>query len=123
MSCLLDPISGDGHWVSSLCPAEGCGNQGGLFVFQAPKSYVCVKFVLSSGIVTSPNHPGNYPNNLKQMQTIQVKQGMVLSLQFTVFDIEFFSDSDNEEFQYDYDVACQLVDRPTQLFYIWIFIC
>merc|ERR1719153_1085322 len=32
---------------------------------------------------------------------------MVLSLQFTVFDIEFFAGSDYEEFQYDYDVACQ----------------
>ena len=32
---------------------------------------------------------------------------MVLSLQFTVFDIEFFADSDYEEFQYDYDVVCE----------------
>ena len=32
---------------------------------------------------------------------------MVVSLHFTVFDIEFFADSDYEEFQYDYDVACE----------------
>ena len=39
-------------------------------------------------MVTSSNHPGFYPNNLEKTETIQVEQGLILSLQFTAFDIE-----------------------------------
>ena len=42
-------------------------------------------------MLTSPNHPGNYPDNLKKTETIQVKQGLILSLQFTAFDIRHSS--------------------------------
>ena len=39
-------------------------------------------------MVTSPNYPGNYPNNLeKKTEIIQVELGLVISLQFTAFDI------------------------------------
>ena len=38
--------------------------------------------------MTSPNYPENYPNNLERSETIQVEQGLILSLQFTAFDIE-----------------------------------
>ena len=42
-----------------------------------------------TGVVTSPNYPGNYPNNLQdETQTIEAEQGRILSLQFTAFDIE-----------------------------------
>ena len=47
--------------------------------------------LLSTGIVTSPDYPDNYPYNLKQTQAIQVKQGQILSLEFTSFDIEYDS--------------------------------
>ena len=40
-------------------------------------------------MVTSPNHPGNYPDNLEKTETIKVEQGLILFLQFTAFDIEF----------------------------------
>ena len=40
-------------------------------------------------MVTSPNHPGNYPYNLEKTETIQVEQGLIISLQFTAFDIEY----------------------------------
>ena len=40
-------------------------------------------------MITSPNYPGNYPNNLeKEVETIQVEEGLIISLQFTAFDIE-----------------------------------
>ena len=42
---------------------------------------------LATGEVTSPNYPNNYPNGLLKTDTIQVEQGLVLSLQFTAFDI------------------------------------
>ena len=42
--------------------------------------------LLVTGFVTSPNFPGEYPNNLAKTQTIQVEQGQILSLQFTAFD-------------------------------------
>ena len=43
---------------------------------------------LAPGFVTSPNYPNIYPNNLQKTQTIQVEQGLVLSMQFTAFAIQ-----------------------------------
>ena len=43
---------------------------------------------LATGVVTSPNFPGNYPNSLEKTETIQVEQGLILLLQFTAFDVE-----------------------------------
>ena len=42
--------------------------------------------------MTSPNYPGNYPSNLEKTEMIQVEQGLILSLQFTAFNIEYYSD-------------------------------
>ena len=50
--------------------------------------------LLATGEVTSPNYPDNYPNNLEKIETIQVEQGLILSLQFTAFDIESHSTCD-----------------------------
>ena len=47
--------------------------------------------LVSTGIVTSPNYPGPYPHNLKQTQAIRVEQGQILSLEFTSFDLEYYS--------------------------------
>ena len=43
----------------------------------------------SSGVVTSSNHPGEYPNNLQRSQWIKVEQGLIMSLKFTSFNIQF----------------------------------
>ena len=40
---------------------------------------------LVKGVVTSPNHPGNYPSLLEQKEKIQVEEGLVIILQFTAF--------------------------------------
>ena len=42
----------------------------------------------ATGVVSSPNFPGNYPNNLRKTETIQVEQGLILLLQFTAFNME-----------------------------------
>ena len=48
-----------------------------------------MKLILfTTGEVTSPNYPNNYPHNLKKSETIQVEEGLILSLQFTAFDID-----------------------------------
>ena len=41
-------------------------------------------------MVTSPNYPCNYPNNLKQTETIIAKEGMVVDLEFTAFETELY---------------------------------
>ena len=41
----------------------------------------------TSGFVTSPNFPDNYPGNLQRIQTIQVEKGQILFLHFITFDI------------------------------------
>ena len=48
------------------------------------------KYSFFTGVVTSlqPNYPGNYPHNLQRTEMIQVEKGLVISLQFTSFDIE-----------------------------------
>ena len=42
-----------------------------------------------SGIVTSPNYPDNYPDRLEKTELVQVEQGMILSIEFVAFDIDF----------------------------------
>ena len=49
--------------------------------------------VLSTGVVTSPNYPScNYPNNLNITETIRVKEGMVVVLEFTAFNTKAYLD-------------------------------
>ena len=43
----------------------------------------------TTGVVSSPNFPGNYPANIERKETIKVEQGLLLLLQFTAFDIQF----------------------------------
>ena len=44
--------------------------------------------LITAGVVTSPNFPDNYPNNLEDTQTIEVEGGLTLLLEFTAFDLE-----------------------------------
>ena len=46
---------------------------------------------LTLGVVTSPNHPDNYPNNLQRTNTIEVEEGLVVVIEFTAFDVEYES--------------------------------
>ena len=49
------------------------------------------EFILkASGVVTSPNHPDNYPRNLDKTQTIEVESGKILRLEFTAFAVEAY---------------------------------
>ena len=50
--------------------------------------------ILSTGVVTSPDYPRNYPHSLETTERVEVEQGMILSLEFTAFDIESNSDCD-----------------------------
>ena len=38
-----------------------------------------------SGVLTSPNFPERYPNNLDSVQTIQVAEGKIIKISFTDF--------------------------------------
>ena len=44
-----------------------------------------------AGVVTSPNYPVNYPNNLLKTETIQVEEGLIVLIQFTAFNLPFHS--------------------------------
>ena len=54
----------------------------------ANRSFTLTQETPTTGVVTSPNHPGNYPNYFAKTETIQVKQGSVILLQFAAFNIE-----------------------------------
>ena len=46
----------------------------------------------STGVINSPNHPDEYPSSNNTRNTwIQVERGLVLSLQFTAWDISYSS--------------------------------
>ena len=42
----------------------------------------------TSGHLTSPNFPANYPNDLHERKTIEVAKGNVINIHFTDFDLE-----------------------------------
>ena len=41
-----------------------------------------------TGVVSSPNYPDYYPNNLDKTETIQVESGKILRLEFTRFAVD-----------------------------------
>ena len=45
--------------------------------------------MLLAGSVTSANFPANYPNNHKKTEILKVKEGNVLSIAFTAFEVEY----------------------------------
>ena len=64
----------------------------GLFVYSTCiRLFVYSIDIVTIGIVTSPNYPGKYPNNLENSQTIKVEEGLAISLEFTAFNIEYSS--------------------------------
>ena len=61
-----------------------------------------IPILLAIGIVTSPNYPDKYPNFLLKIETIQVEQGLIISLQFTAFDIDNACDTNELTCPCDY---------------------
>ena len=51
----------------------------------------------ATGVLTSPNSPNDYADNLNVKKMIQVEEGLVVSLQFTAFEIEFEMEMDGEK--------------------------
>ena len=81
--CASDSTTGVKVWhLRHVCPA-GCGEGA------QQKHHLWLGLILrhlsSSGVVTSPNYPRNYPNSLAITEKIQVQEGLVIILQFTAF--------------------------------------
>ena len=45
----------------------------------------------TTGVVTSPDFPGDYPNDLEKIFTIKVEEGLAVFLKFTAFNVEYSS--------------------------------
>ena len=56
--------------------------------------------ILFAGVVTSPNFPSSYPNNLELTQTVQVDPALILSLEFTAFSVDNIGDGRHCEIDY-----------------------
>jgi len=59
--------------------------------------YGCKATEGGEAVVTSPNYPSNYDDNLNKIETITAAEGLVLRLEFTAFDVE-----DHESCAYDH---------------------
>ena len=65
-----------------------------LVLFSVHMSISIVVLISSfPGVVTSPNYPDKYPNDLRNTTTIEVEKGMIVALKFTAFDVERGDDS------------------------------
>ena len=53
--------------------------------FTTLKKWPSPHSISSTGFITSPNHPGNYPHNLEKTETIEVEVGQILRLEFIHF--------------------------------------
>ena len=69
--------------------------------------------LLTTGVVTSPNYPDFYPDNLELTETVEVEEGLVLSLEFYAFNIEAEYDYDYETYEYDYESVNYCFDHLT----------
>ena len=69
--------------------------------------------LLTTGVVTSPNYPDFYPDNLELTETVEVEEGLVLSLEFYAFNIEAEYDYDYATYEYDYDSLIGCYDHLT----------
>ena len=100
----IDSTTGAGFWRSDFCPAEGCGSEGECWnsanlkctmwcwLFGCLKRYGALfKHLIVTGILTSPNYPNIYPETLRLTEMIQVKQGLIIALEFTAFDVLYSS--------------------------------
>ena len=81
------------------------------------KSSSSLYLLPTAGVVTSPNYPDNYPNNLERTYTIQVGEGLIISLQFTAFQIvaqyDYVYDYETYEYIYDYESVVGCYDHLT----------
>ena len=57
-------------------------------------------FFFAPGNVTSPNYPNNYPDNFDRTDKIWVKEGLVVEMQFTAFDVESLDPSCDDDNDY-----------------------
>ena len=79
--------------TGSISGQKACGAPGD---FKPIPEYWFLAGVLSeepeslptSGVMTSPNFPSNYPNDLHQRKTIEVAKGNVVNIRFTDFSLE-----------------------------------
>ena len=66
---------------------------------------------LTKGVVTSPNYPNNYPNNLEMIETIHIGEGLILSLEFNAFDIEDDYGCDDDHLTITDDYGTTLMEK------------
>ena len=57
----------------------------------------------TTGVISSPNFPSNYPFRIAKTDTIKVEQGMVILLKFNAFDIEYKSNCHKTQYTTVYD--------------------
>ena len=80
-SCVLNSSTGDHHWQSSLCPAEGCGDQGETFSFLDHLNIVLKLYTFfRRRLVTQPSWQLSKPLGANSDDTSKTGNGAVPSI-------------------------------------------
>ena len=63
------------------------------------------------GVVSSPNYPGNYPDNLRRTEIIDVEEGRVVAIEFTAFVVECGSSCPSDHVTIKNDDGTTLMEK------------
>ena len=98
LACVFDPSTGNQHWqpVDTFCSAEDCGSKGKrgrvvVVLVEVGQGSFFTQCPWTTGYITSPNYPGPYPINYDTTEIVKVREGLLILLQFTSFNIEYQS--------------------------------
>ena len=114
LACVLNSTSGAGVWqISSGCPVDGCDSKGDMNPEQIYESFLKTHSFehFFTGVLSSPNYPGNYPNNLDRTESIQVKSGKILRIEFTHFDVYYYPNCSKDYVKITDGDGTTLMDR------------
>jgi len=83
--CKGDPVKGYGIWNDMISMRKELDEKR---IILSDHENDKEKTWSDLGVISSPNYPNMYPDNVEETKTIEVEKGMNITLKFTAFDVE-----------------------------------